>query len=233
MSSTKTGAQEGEESEEGRFSDLFERSDTSDYFTAVEEIFLEARGAPLTLNAKDYQLSRRWFKAGVPLELIRGTVKEVIERRLRQGKDTVLSLTFVKRAVERAWKRQQELMAPGAAVPVEAAFDVPALLTALAALLPETLPDQAEWTARITGLGEDPEVVEAALAELDAEILRSGWDRLDGEQRVELEQRLDAARKRLERRLPAEEVERAGERLREQILRQQLELPVLSLFAVE
>jgi hypothetical protein len=157
----------------------------------------------------------------------------VIERRLREGKDKVLSLTFVKRAVERAWKRQQELMAPGAAPPVEPAFDVPSLLTTLAALLPEVLPNRAVWMERITGLGEDPEVVESALVELDAELLKSGWERLDIEHRTNLEQQLEVARKKLERRLPIEEVEKAKDRLREQILREKLELPVLSLFAVE
>ena len=228
MNSTRNGA----EGQEGPFTDLFERSETAEYFTAIEAIFLEVRGAPLTLNAKDYQLSRRWFE-GVPLDLIRATVQEVVERRKREGKDTVMSLTYVKRAVERAWKRRQELLAPGAPAPVEPAFDVPALLATLAASLPQTLPDRGAWAARITGLGEDPEVAEEALARIDGELLQTVLDRLDGAQRGALEERLATAREKLARRLPAAEVERAGERLREQLLREQLELPVLSLFAVE
>jgi len=234
MNSTRIDADDEEEGQEERFSDIFERSDTRNYFAVVEKIFLDLRGSPLTLNSsKDYQLSRRWFEAGVPLELIRSTIREVIERRQREGKDKVLSLTFVKRAVARAWKRQQELMAPGAAAPAEPAFDVPALLTALVALLPEALPGRAELVERISALGEDPEVVEMALMELDSELLELGWQRLGVERQAELEQRLDAARKKLAQRLSTEEVERAGDRLREQILREQLELPVLSLFAVD
>lgn len=230
MSSTENGAEEG--GGEGPFSDLFERSETSDYFTAVEEVFLEVRGAPLTLNAKDYQLSRKWFEAGVPLELIRSTIKELVERRRREGKDTVFSLTYVKRAVEKAWRQRQELLAPGAAVPAEPAFDVPALLTELAALLPNSLPDRSIWAKRITALSEDPEVAEESLAKLDAELLEVLWEGLEDAHRAALVGRLEAAQEKLARRLPAEEVQRARERLREQILREELELPVLSLFAV-
>src|SRR4029077_879820 len=94
------------------------------YFQAVEEIFVELRGAPLLLSPADYRVAQRWHREGVPLDLLRRTLEEVFAKRQERGaKGKVNSLRYCAPAVEAAWSDLRELTAPGqrAAAP---AFEV-------------------------------------------------------------------------------------------------------------
>src|SRR3954452_7927036 len=84
------------------------------YFQAVEEIFVELRGAPLLLSPADWQVARRWHQEGVPLDLVRRTLVGVFARRTERGaKGTISSLRYCAPAVEAAWTDLKELTGPG------------------------------------------------------------------------------------------------------------------------
>ncbi len=181
----------------------------------------------------DWQVARGWYEQGVPLELVEHTVRELFERRRVAGKeDKVWSLGHCKRSVDAAWKRQQKLQAPGAAEDDDR-LDLSARLDNLASALPAGLEDLQALAGRIRGLEGDAEAIEKRLAAIDHEIVGRAREGLADSERAEIEGELAASRKALAARLPADELERAQERLREEILRRRLSLPVLSLFAPE
>jgi hypothetical protein len=212
--------------------DLAEDSDHA-YFQAVEEIFVELRGAPLLLSPADWQVARRWHQEGVPLDLVRRALAEVFARRKERGaKGRISSLRYCAPAVEAAWAELRDLTAPGHRAEAPA-FEVPPRLTSLAAALPKDLPGREAFAARITALGGDPQMVEERLARLDREMLDAAGDGLDDEVRAEISAAVEKTLAALGGRLPAEELERSRDRLARQALRRRLGLPVLSLFSPE
>jgi hypothetical protein len=203
------------------------------YFQAVEEIFVELRGAPLLLSPADWQVARRWHREGVPLELVRRTLEEVFAKRKERGaKGKISSLRYCAPAVEAAWAELRDLTAPGdrAAAP---AFEVVARLAALAASLPPSFPGREILAARLATLAGDPQEVEDRLAALDREMLDTASDDLDMESRGEIDAAVEKTLALLRGRLPADELETSRDRLARQALRRRLGLPVLSLFSPE
>jgi hypothetical protein len=198
------------------------------YFQAVEEIFVELRGAPLLLSPTDWQVARRWHQEGVPLDLVRSTLEEVFAKRKERGaKGRISSLRYCAPAVEAAWTDLRELTAPARRAEAPA-FEVAPRLAALAA----SLSGQA-LAARITSLSGDPQEVEEHLAALDREMLDQAWEGLDSEARSEVETAVEKTLAALAGRLPAGELASSRERLVRQTLRRKLGLPVLSLFSPE
>lgn len=215
------------------------------YFQAVEEIFIRLRGAPLLLSPADYRVASRWHQQGIPLDLVREVLEELFEGRRRRGvKDSVSSLRYCAKAVERAWEAARELAASGHRLAAPE-LEVTPRLEALAATLEratteaetEAAPGLADelgsLAARLRSLTGDPEAVEAALARLDDELIEHAETALGLEARAALDEQLAGALAGLAARLPAVELERARRRLHRQLLRTRLELPVLSLFAPE
>lgn len=203
------------------------------YFQAIEETFVALRGAPLLLSPADWQLARRWRRAGIPLDLVRRTLAEVFARREeRKAKRQLLSLRYCARAVEQAWQELVDLTSPGhRGTPEE--LDLSGRLAALAAALPENLAGRGRLARRMTALTGEAPAVEEALAQLDRELVETALQAAPAETRAEVEARIDATLEQLGGRLPAEEIDRSRERLRLQIARRLLGLPVLSLFAPE
>ncbi len=200
------------------------------YFQAIEEIFVELRGAPLLLSPTDWQVARRWHQDGVPLDLVKRTLEEVFAKRKERGaKGKISSLRYVAPAVEAAWDELRELTAPGERSEAPA-FEIRPRLAALAAALPKGFP---EVQARITTLEGDPQHVEEALASLDREMLDTADAGLDEASRTEIREAVEKTLAALGGRLPAEELERSRDRLSRQALRRRLGLPVLSLFSPE
>jgi hypothetical protein len=203
------------------------------YFQAVEEIFVELRGAPLLLSPADWQVARRWHQEGVPLDLVRRTLVEVFAKRKERGaKGKISSLRYCAPAVEAAWADLKALTAPGQRA-VAPAFDVAPRLAALASALPRALAGRGELAARIALLAGDPQDVEERLAALDREMLDAVASGLDAEERAEIGAAVEKTLALLSGRLPAEEIEASRERLFRQTLRRRLGLPVLSLFSPE
>lgn len=202
------------------------------YFHAIETVFIELRGAPLMLAPADYHVAKDWLEAGIPLALVERTLRDYFHRRREQGKtDTVRGLRRVRKAVEKAWKVQRELQAAGVEIVIEP-FDPAERLAALARALPAGLLGRAAWVERLQVLSGDPSVVETRLAELDGELIAELEASLGETERAALDARLRAALAMLARHLPESELARTGARLREELLREQVGLPVLSLFAV-
>jgi hypothetical protein len=203
------------------------------YFQAVEEIFVELRGAPLLLSPADYRVARRWHREGVPLDLLRRTLEEVFAKRKERGaKGKVNSLRYCAPAVEAAWSDLKELTAPGQRATAPA-FEVAPRLAALAAALPSALAGRTDWAARITGLSGAPQEVEDRLASLDRILLDATVSGLTAEARADLDAAVEKTLALLRGRLPADEIETSRERLLRQTLRRRLGLPVLSLFSPE
>ena len=199
------------------------------YFQAVEEIFVQLRGAPLLLSPVDWQVARRWHQEGVPLDLVRSTLEEVFAKRKERGaKGRISSLRYCAPAVEAAWADLRELTAPARRAEAPA-FEVAPRLAALAA----SLKGRETLAARITSLSGDPQEVEEHLAALDREMLDQAWEGLDGEARSAVEAAVEKTLAALAGRLPAGELASSRERLVRQTLRRKLGLPVLSLFSPE
>jgi len=214
---------------------MSETAEDSDhaYFQAVEEIFVELRGAPLLLSPADWQVARRWHEEGVPLDLVRRTLAEVFARRKeRRAKGRISSLRYCAPAVEAAWEEVRELTAPGRRADAEE-LDAAPRLAALAATLPAGLPDREALAGRLAALAGDPQEVEDQLAALDREMLAAAAARLDEPARAEIDAAVEKTLAAFGRRLPAEELELSRQRLARQALRRRLALPVLSLFSPE
>lgn len=203
------------------------------YFQAIEEIFVELRGAPLLLSPVDWQVARRWHQDGVPLDLVRRTLAEVFAKRKERGaKGKISSLRYCAPAVEAAWADLKDLTAPGQRA-VAPAFEVAPRLAALAAALPSTFMGGEALSARLALLTGDPQDIEERLAALDREMLDAVASNLDPEGRTEIGAAVEKTLALLSGRLPAEEIEASRERLFRQTLRRRLGLPVLSLFSPE
>lgn len=199
------------------------------YFQAIEEIFVELRGAPLLLSPADWQVARRWQREGIPLDLVRSTLEEVFAKRKERGaKGKISSLRYCAPAVEAAWADLRELTAPARRAEAPA-FEVAPRLASLAA----SLPGREALSGRVAQLSGDPQEVEERLAALDREMLDQAWDGLDGETRSEVEAAVEKTLASLAGRLPALELASSRERLVRQTLRRKLGLPVLSLFSPE
>jgi hypothetical protein len=208
-------------------------ADDHAYFEAVEEIFVRLRGAPLLLSPADWQVARRWHRDGVPLDLIRRTLEEVFEKRKERGsRGKISSLRYCAPAVDAAWAELREMTAPGERAEAPS-LDLAVRLANLAAALPDTLVDRDAFRERLRALGGDPRTIEERLAALDREMLDGAFRSLDGDGRTEVDAAVEKTLGALTGRLPADEIERSRERLRTQVLRRRLGLPVLSLFSPE
>ncbi len=202
------------------------------YFQAIEEKFVELRGAPLLLSPVDWQVASRWHREGVPLALVTRTLEELFARRKERGaKGRISSLRYCVPAVEAAWGDLRELTAPGHRVPAPA-FEAAPRLAALSAAVSSLSADPA-LAARVAALTGEPQAIEESLAGLDREMLAGAEEGLSVGLRAEIDATVDKTLAALAARLPAEELEKARERLSRQILRRRLGLPVLSLFSPE
>src|SRR5262249_19899123 len=199
------------------------------------------RGPPPLWSAVDWRAPRRWQREGVPLDLVRNAMAEVFAKRKERGaKGRISSLRYCAPAVEAAWEHLAELAAAGRRESAGAAsLDLPGRLQALAAALPEDLPERDAWAARIgalgglSGLGGNSPAVEEGLAALDREILDAASARLSGKAGREVEETVERTLAALAGRVPDAELARSRDHLRRQIVRKRLKLPVLSLFSPE
>jgi hypothetical protein len=112
-------------------------------------------------------------------------------------------------------------------------FDMPERLGRLAAALPRALPDRGSWVSRITAFEGEPAAIEDLLASLDRELLAAAGAALDPEQQQLVAGAADRALAAVAGRLPPSGLAACREQLCHQAVRDQLGLPVLSLFSPE
>lgn len=96
--------------------------------------------------------------------------------------------------------------------------------------------DPETWRGRVvalTALGRDAQRIEERLAELDGELLDAALAALPGGRRANLDAAVEKTLASLSGRIPAGDLEPSRGRLRRQVLRQRLGLPLLSLFSPE
>lgn len=203
------------------------------YFEAIERAFIRLRGAPFLLTTADYHLTREWHQKGIPLEIVERALADVAARRQAKEKaDKLWGLRQCKRSVEAAWKARLDLEAPVKSADASS-FDVPGRLARLALALPSNLEGRKALAERIEALEGEPEAVEKELEKLDAELLTLAERGLTESARRQLDGDLRDALAALAERMTSDDLARAEERLRQQLLRQRESLPVLSLFAPE
>lgn len=96
-------------------------TDSDRYFQEIARHFLERRGAPFFLSAKDLDLISAWERAGVPLPIIlEGIEKSFAARRAGAAmRGKVLSLSFCRAQVESAFERERDRKVGGTRQPPE------------------------------------------------------------------------------------------------------------------
>lgn len=206
------------------------------YFRAIEAVFVDLRGAPLLLSPSDWRVAQGWYRQGIPLDLVTRGLTEIFAKRAERGATGfVSSLRYCARAIEALWAEARELQGAAASRRPEPAFDLAARLAALAAALPADFADRERWVAALEACagGGGSEATEAALENLDHELLAAVLAGLDGGSREALEGEVEAALARLGDRLAGEDRARTRERLLRDRVRRRAGLPVLSLFAPE
>ena len=212
-------------------SSFFETSPAKTYFNELERWFIDLRGAPQKLSVDDYQVAKAWYQAGIPLDLVRTQITEIVDRRKKTGSEVQTRLRYYCKPVEKAFEERERLQAPGRDVD-EPSLDLTNRLGRLAAALPSE-PWAQSFVGRIQELQGDAETLESQLAALEEEMLQAGEAALEGPARQAFEERLSEAVGKLEDRMPGGVSEPVQQRLRRQILGRFLDLPEMSLFGVE
>jgi len=84
--------------------------DRSRYFQEIARHFLARRGAPFFLSAKDLDLVSSWERAGIPLPVVLEGIESALDgpRAGSSPKGKVMSLSFCRRAVERAFGQHRD-----------------------------------------------------------------------------------------------------------------------------
>ncbi|MCP4203804.1 MAG: hypothetical protein GY769_17940 [bacterium] len=222
------------------------------YFKALEEAFIRLRGAPLLLSPADWQVAKAWREEGIPIELVVRVMERIFERQGDSEKRAgIRSLRYFRKAVQGAWRQIREL---GAGEPEELGaepIDIPARLQRLAAALPspkDLLKETADPTdslrlalvkategvaERVTSLAGEPRRVEEELQRLDREVMARLREGLDAETLARLEASVEERLAVLAGRLGDDSRDQTLELLLRRRLREELNLPVLSLFSPE
>ncbi len=201
------------------------------YFQAIESSFIRWRGSPLLLSPSDWQLARQWHRQGIPLELVLETLEQVfVTRQARGAKGRVQGLRYCSPAVEKAWSARQELMATGERQ-APPKLDLTERLHGLAKTLMETRNVPKDLADRVAALDGAPEEVEAALADLDREMIHQATADLSDASLTTIREAIEESLAKLDSRLDEAEATRMRERLLREAIRRRRNLPVLSLFA--
>ena len=154
------------------------RSDeeASRYFQAITRFFLEHRGAPFFLSAKEVDNIKEWKNMGIPLQIVREGIKDcfVALRKKKRPKGKVLSLSFCRPYVLRGYEAYKERKVGGKNKPFrkdDKQRKLKKTVEDFLATCPDTIPDLQEVFSRVLGLisqGADDEVFEDLENEVEA-----------------------------------------------------------------
>ncbi len=210
------------------------------YYQAVEEYFVSRRGDPLFLSNADWNLVRRWRRAGLPLRIVLRGIRDALDAHaLGWSRDRkVGSLAYCAREVDAARERWERALALGREEGLDVAGALRAFATDLergsnlgsrARPLAAELAREMRERAAAGRLGE----VSAWLAEREGALLQAIADD-DGPERAQaVEAEVDRELERWRERMPPRVV---GQLRGEKVARRRLEdhgIPRLSLFHLE
>ncbi len=140
-----------------------------DYFQEIESHFIQRRGTPFVLNAKDWAVMQKWAEEGIPLPIVIEAIDMVFDR-FDAEERKVNGLSFCKDAVRKMWKERRDLqIGASEGVPEEGAEPV---LGALADALEASAPSFASRVRELTREKSIPRI-EEKLIDLEHELALS------------------------------------------------------------
>ncbi len=183
------------------------RRDLRNYFTAVDRKYSMIRGVPAACSPRDVQQIIDWFYRGIPLALLLRTLDEASKQHAggSTARRPIRSLAFVKRAVDRSYKRHQLLLPGGAEEEKQ-----PVTRDLIARILGEL---QESLLLSLPGKAGDTLIpdIGSQVAKMAAELP----ERLSMAAVEKLEKKLAAWNERLQEHLARAYPERSGEAVRE------------------
>jgi len=165
------------------------RSDeeTSRYFQAVTRFFLEHRGAPFFLSAREVENIKEWKNMGIPLQIVREGIKDcfVAQRKKPGRKGKISSLAFCHPFVLRGYEAYKDRKIGGKRKPIrreDKRKELKKAVQGFLAICPDNLSDIRQVFSRVLNLasqGADEELfedleneVEALVSEMSSEAER-------------------------------------------------------------
>jgi hypothetical protein len=208
------------------------------YYQAVEEFFVARRGDPLFLSNADWQLIRRWRRAGTPLRVVLRGISDALESHALSWSraSKVGSLAYCAAEVDAARARWERALQLGAEPGVDAAGALASLAAALEGARDLGAASRAiaqETANELRELAADPvelRKLEARLARCEARLLASLRREAQAEGLAALDASVDAELAPYRERMPAPVL---GQIRADALARRLLEahgLPRLSLF---
>ncbi len=156
-------------------------AENSRYFQTVSRVFLDRRGAPFFLSAKEVENIKEWKKMGIPLQIVLDGIKDCFAaRRRRSGrKGKILSLAFCHPFVLHGYQAYRERKVGDQKKYLHKEDHRKILKKAVEQFLvscPESFPDIRKVFSRALKLisqGTDEELLEALENEVEALIMES------------------------------------------------------------
>ncbi len=195
----------------------------STYFLTVQDEFVRLRGTPFLLTSTDFEITRSWREAGIPVEVVIDAMRDVLEGR-EPGARKVRGLKFVDRAV---WKTWHQLGGGASIVDRKAPDKLPALAAAVRRANLAECGRIADEVAAVQGTVAEQE---ACLQRLDDELLAAARTELGDNWLTSSRRRANRALQSLRSRLNADQWNAEVEAWVGDAAREVLQLPRLSLF---
>lgn len=218
------------------------------YYVEVESHFVERRGSPLFITPDEWQLVCEWEQMGVPLQVVKEGIDRVFERprtRLKPRK-----LGYCRQTVLAAFRRFREAGVGSGSGPASSRDETESLFSRLDEIsgrflraadrldstctsFASALRSAAERVRDLRPSLEGGELgrVESSLAEIDRALLSEGEQAVSQERRSALEREASASLAPYRDRMPENVHGAALESAYRRRLRQELDLPVPSLYA--
>lgn len=172
-----------------------------DYFLEVESHFARRRGTPFVFSAKDWALLKQWQSEDIPLAVVIEAIDACFDKSSKTGRRrTISSLTYCKHAVKDLWVERKDLLVgseaslpeldPGSRLQV-LAEELQLAGAGQAAQLSEVLSRAASSILSIRPTSAPH--IEAALMQLEQELIVQVLSALDDESRKSIDEELDRA----------------------------------------
>jgi hypothetical protein len=211
------------------------------YYGAAEAAFIARRGTPFLLSVKDFALLKEWRALGIPIEAVEAGLDDAFTRREERGATgRVNSLSYCRDAILSAWERRAETSVGRGAGRVEG--DPPDVAGALAVLserldsvarvhpwLTQPIESALRSLDRLARSGKSAGEIEASLARLDRRISNEIADALPEDRRRRLDEDVVKLLAKARLRMDRETEEKTRRALTRRTLREELDLPRLTL----